>query len=188
MLDSSSRSTEVKASRDQRGPRLVVQLGAVEGVDGPQAVEPERSGEPVDVVGAEPELLGQALDRPLRGAGVDLQSDHGQEPAAPELLLQRQQQVVGGVVVEGQVGVTGDPEDAGLPDVHAREQLVDEGNQGLLQRDEPVAAGQRQQAGHIGRDLDPGEPRGVVGAVADLDPDIEREVGDVGERDGWDPR
>ena len=145
MLDSSSRSTEVKAGGTSGRPRLVVQLGPVEGVDGPQAVEAERPGEPVDVVGSEPELLGEPLDRCLRGPRVDLEADHGQEPAAAQLLLQGQQEVVGGIVVEGQVGVAGDPEDAGLADVHPGEQLVDEGHQGLLERDEPVPTGQRQQ-------------------------------------------
>ena len=46
-------------------------------------LEPERPGEPVDVVGVEAELLGQALHGGLRGARVDLEADHGQEPAAP---------------------------------------------------------------------------------------------------------
>ena len=98
--------------RDQRRPRLVVQVRAVEPVDGPQAFETQRAGEPVDVVAVEAELLGQPLHRGLRGPGVDLQADDGEEAAAAQLLLEGEQQVVGRVVVEGQVGVAGDPEDA----------------------------------------------------------------------------
>ena len=124
---------------DQRGPRLVVQLGPVEAVDGPQAVEAQGAGEPVDVVGPQAELLGEPLDRTLRGPGIDLEAHHREEAPAAQLLLEGQQQVVGGVVIEGQVGVAGHPEDARLTDVHAREQLVDEGHQGLLEGDEAVA-------------------------------------------------
>ncbi len=170
-----------EGSGHQGGPGLVMEIRTIEGVDGPQAVEPERTGEPVDVVRTETQFVGEAFDGPLRGAGVDLQADHRQEAAAAEFLLEGQQQVVGSVVVEGQVGITGDPEDAGLPDIHPREQLIDEGHQGLFQRDEPVAPGQREEAGHIGGDLDPGEARGVIIPVADLHPHVEREVGDVGE-------
>jgi hypothetical protein len=70
----------------------------------------------------------------------------------------------------------------GSTDVHPGEELVDEGHQGLLERDEPVPTGQGQQPGDVGRDLHPGEPDGVVLAVPDLHTDVEREVGDVGER------
>ncbi len=166
---------------DQRSPRLVVELGPVEGVDGPQAVEPERTGEPVDVVGAEPQLLGQTLDRAFRCPRIDLQADDGQEAAAAELLLQGEKEVVGCVVVQSQVGIAGDPEDAGLSHVHAGEQFVDEGHQRLLEWDEPVAAREGKQPGHIGRHLHPGESGGVVLPVSDLDAYIEREVRDIGE-------
>ena len=140
-----------------------MQIGPVETVDGPQASEAERTGEPVDVVRAEPELLGQAVDRGLGGPRVDLEADHGQEPAAAELLLEGEEQVVGRVVVESQVGVAGDPEDAGLADLHAREQLVEEGHHDLLERDEALPAGQWQEPVDVRRDLHPGEPGGVVG-------------------------
>ena len=43
--------------RDERRPRSVVEIGAVEAVHGPEATEAEGAGEPVDVVGAEPQLL-----------------------------------------------------------------------------------------------------------------------------------
>ena len=143
--------------------------------------EPERPGEPVDVFGVQAELLGQAVDGRLRGARVDLQPDHRQESPAPELLLEGEQEVVGGIVVEGQVGIPCDPEDAGLAHVHAREQLVEEGHHDLLEGHESLAAGQRKQSVDVRRDLHPGEPGRVVVAAADLDADVERQVGDVGE-------
>ncbi len=182
MLAPSSRSTEVKAGGTSGVHGPVVQIGAVEAVDGPQAAETERPGEPVDIVGAEAELLGQPLDRRLRGARVDLQADHGKEPAAAQLLLEGEEEVVGGVVVEGQVGVPGDPEDTGLPDVHAGEQLVEERHHDLLEWDEALAPGQGQEAVDVRRDLHPGEALAASScAAAHLDADVEREVGDVGE-------
>ena len=185
MLASSSAFHRGEGLGNERRPRRVVQLGTVEGVDGPQALESQRAGESVDVVAVEAELLGETLHRPLRGPRVDLEPDDGEEAAAAQLLLEGEEQIIGGVVVEGEVGVPGDPEDAGLADVHAREQFVDERHQGLLEGDEPLAAGEGQQPSDVGRHLDPGEPGGVIGAVADLDPDIEGQIGDVGERDGW---
>ena len=136
-----------EGGRHERRPRAVVEIGPVEPVDGPQAVETEGAGEPVDVVGTEPELLGEPLDRCLRGPGVDLEADHRQEPAAAQLLLEGEEQVVGGVVVEGEVGVTGDPEDAGLADLHPREQLVEEGHHDLLEGDEPLTSRAAAAAG-----------------------------------------
>ena len=167
--------------RHQRGPRLVVELGAVDGVDGPHAAEPEGPLVVVDVVGLEAEVGGEALHRRRGELGVDLQADDREEAPAAELLLEGEQQVVGGVVVEGQVGVAGDPEDARGAQRHAGEELAEVGDQDLLERGEPVALGEGQQAGDVGGDLDPGEPDGVVGGVADLDAHVERQVGDVRE-------
>ena len=95
--------------------------------------------------------------------------------------MKGKQEIVGRIVVEGQVSIAGDPEHARLPDVHPREELVEEGHHHLFERDEPLAARKGQEPVHVRRDLHPGEPSRVVLATPDLDADVERQVGDVRE-------
>ncbi len=67
---------------------------------------------------------------------VDLEADRRPEAAATELLLDRQQQVVGLVLFDREVGVARDAEEVRVEDLHAREQRVQVGGDDLLDRDE----------------------------------------------------
>ena len=105
----------------------------------------------------EVELALEQLAHLVGDVGADLEAHGPAELAAPQLDLDRGEQVVGLLLLEGEVGVAGDPEGVGGLDLHAGEQLVEVGGDDLLERHEPLAVGHhhepRQQVGH----LDPGE-------------------------------
>ncbi len=97
------------------------------------------------------DLAGDLGHRPL-----DLEADRLAEAPAADLLLDREQQVVGLVLLDRDVGVAGDPEQVGLEDLHAAEQLVEVGLDDLVEEHELVAL-DGEQARQDRRDLDPGE-------------------------------
>ena len=68
--------------------------------------------------------------------------------------------------------------------LHAREQAVEVRRDHLLERDEPLAVGQPEEAGQQGRHLHPGEAFLAGRRVAHHDREVQREVRDVGERVG----
>ena len=74
-----------------------------------------------------------------RGHGaVDFEADGCSEPAPPELLLDREQQVVGLVLFQRQVRVACHAEEMGVQDLHALEEHVEMGRDDLLDRHEGV--------------------------------------------------
>ena len=70
---------------------------------------------PVDVVVVEVELAQEQLADLVGDAGVDLEAHGPAEAAAAQLDLDRGEQVVGLLLLEGEVGVAGDPEGDGAP-------------------------------------------------------------------------
>ena len=86
-----------------------------------------------------------------------------------------------GLVGELEVGVAGDPEHRVSEHLHAREQRVEVRGDHLLERDEPFAVGQRDEARQQRRDLDAREQVFAERGVADADREVQREVRDVGE-------
>ena len=85
--------------------------GAVEGVHRPQPAEVERRRRwNVHVVGLEVELAQQQLEHLRRHPMVDLEAHRATEAAAAQLHLDRGEQVVGLLLLEGEVGVAGDAE------------------------------------------------------------------------------
>ena len=80
----------------------------------------------------------QDLARRRRHRPLDLEPDRLAEAPPPELLLDRQQQVVGLVLLDREVGVAGDPEQVVLDDLHPGEQQVEVGLDDLVEQDEPV--------------------------------------------------
>ena len=64
-----------------------------------------------------------------------------------------EQEVVGLVLLDVEVGVAGDPEQVGLDDLHAREQRVQVGGDHLLQRDVERSASTSTRRGRIGGTL-----------------------------------
>ena len=125
----------------------------------PQAAEVERTGVDVHVVVAQVELALEQLADLVGHARVDLQAHRPAEAPPPQLELDGGQQVVGLFLLEGEVGVAGDPEGVVLLDLHAREQLDQVRRDDLLERDEALAVGQHDEAGQQRRHLDPGEVR-----------------------------
>ena len=69
---------------------------------------------------------------------LDLEPDRLAEAAAPDLLLDRDQQVVRLVLLDRDVRVAGDPEQVGLEDLHAPEQLVEVRLDDLVEQHEPA--------------------------------------------------
>ena len=133
------------------------------------------------VLVADADALDEDLARELGHRPLDLEPHGLAEPAAPDLLLDREQEVVRLVLLDRDVGVAGDPEQVGLDDLHAPEQLVEVRLDDLVEEDELVAP-DREQAGEQGRDLDPGEALLAGLRVQQPDGDREAERGDVRER------
>ena len=125
------------------------------------------------------------LDQDLAGdighRALHLEADRLAEAPTADLLLDREQQVVGLVLLDRDVGVARDPEQVGLEDLHAPEQLVEVGLDDLVEEHELVAL-DREQARQAGRDLDPGEADLAGVRVPQADRDRERQRADVRER------
>ncbi len=171
-----------QAGRRHGRPALAVEVGAVEGVDAPQPAQVERRPDTEDAVGADLELGGQQVGQVLAHVGLDLEPESLAEAAAAQLHLDRDQQVVRLVLLEGEVGVAGDPEGVVVADRHAREERVQVGRDDLLQGHEALAVGHDDEARQGRRHLDPGDAALARGRVLHLDHEVERQVRDVGER------
>ena len=79
-----------------------------------------------------------------RHRALDLEADRLAEAPPAELLLDRQEQVVGLVLLDREVGVAGDPEEVRLEDLHAAEQEVEVGLDDLVDQHERRAARPRR--------------------------------------------
>ena len=115
-------------------------------------------------------------------SAADLEAHRPPEAAPAQLHLDRGQQVVGLVLLEHEVGVARHPERVVLADHHVGEQRRQLGGDDLLERHEPLAVGHHHETGQQRRDLHPRHPLDAVHGVAHPDDEVQREVGDVGER------
>ena len=88
---------------------------------------------------------------------VDLEPHGPAEPPAAQLDLDRREQVVGLLLLEGEVGVAGDPERVCCSTSMPGEELVEVGGDDLLERHEALAVGQHHEPGQQRRHLHPGE-------------------------------
>ena len=137
-----------------RGGVTGVQGGAlevrpVEVGDLPQAGEVEHAADLVAVgLARDPGRAAAASRVAGRHRPLDLEADGLAEAPPPELLLDREQEVVGLVLLDREVGVAGDPEEVVLDDLHAEEQRVEVGLDDLVEEDEPRSA--RPRAGAAG--------------------------------------
>ena len=161
--------------------RLVLQLRVVQVVELPQGGVVERVGALVDVLRLDVELADEEGAHLLGHGLVDFEPHRPPEPPPPQLHLDGHQQVVGLLLLEGEVGVARDPERVVALDLHPRKKGLEVGGDHLLQGDPSPAVGQGEEAGEERRDLDPGEAALPAGGVAHDDGEVEREVGDVGE-------
>ena len=80
----------------------------------------------------------QELARRLGHRSLDLEPDRLAEAPPAELLLDREEEIVGLVLVELEVRVAGDPEEVVLEDLHAGEQEVEVRLDDLVEQHEPV--------------------------------------------------
>ena len=92
----------------------------------------------------EVELGHEQLEHAVRRAGLDLQAHGAAEAAAPQLHLEGDEEVVGLLLLDGEVGVAGHPEHPVVDHRHAREQRVEVGRDQVFQEDEALAVGQRR--------------------------------------------
>ena len=100
-----------------------------------QAAQVEQAVHLVDVGGLQLELARQQLEDLGRHARIDLEADHARVPAAaPELGLDRREQVLGVAVDVVEVAVAGHPERMVVDDLHAREQRLQVERDHVLER------------------------------------------------------
>ena len=147
-----------QAGLGDRHPHRVLQVGPVDAVHRPQPAEVDR-----------PDVRGRRRRRRRRARAasssrissdivvVDLEAHGPAEAAAAQLDLDRGEQVVGLLLLEGEVGVAGDPEGEVALDLHAGEERVEVGGDDLLERHEPLAVGHHHEPGQQQRHLHPGE-------------------------------
>ena len=167
--------------RDDRRVGRRLEVGAVEVDELPQGGEVEHPGDLVHVVVEHADALAQDPSGHLGHRPLDLEPDRLAEAAAPDLLLDREQEVVGLVLLDRDVGVAGDAEQVGLEDLHAPEQLVEVRLDDLVEQHEPAGV-DLHQARQERRDLDPREPLLPGVGVAEPDGDRQGEGADVRER------
>ena len=165
-----------------RRPRTILQVLPVEGMELPQAGEIERGAVRGDVGRAEIEFPEQEFEHLFADAGLHLDTNGAAEAPATQLHLDRGQQVVGFLVLQGQVDVAGDPEDRVLLDDHPDEEAVQPGGDQLLGREKPNAVGQADQPREHVRHLDSGKPALAGVGVTDHRGEAESQVRDVRER------
>ena len=128
------------------------------------------------------ELAAEQLEHLAGHLGVDLEPHDATELAAPaQHRLDRLEEVLG-FVLELEVGVAGDAERVVREHLHAGEQGVELRRDDLLEQHEALAVGQRDEAGEQRRHLHPREALVAARRVAHGDREVQRQVGDVGER------
>ena len=136
----------------------------------------------VGVVLAEVELALEELAHLVGDVVADLEADGSAELAAAQLDLDGRQQVLGLLLLEGEVGVAAHAEGGRGLHLHPGEQLAEVRGDHLLERDEPLAIGHhhepRQEVGH----LDAGEAPLGGDRIAEQHREVQREVRDVRER------
>ena len=167
--------------RDDRRVRRRLEVGAVEVDELPQGGEVEHPGDLVHVVVEHADALAQDLAGHLGHRPLDLEPDRLAEAASPDLLLDREQEVVGLVLLDRDVRVAGDAEQVGLEDLHAPEQLVEVRLDDLVEQHESAGV-DLHQARQERRDLDAREPLLPGVGVAEPDGDRQGEGADVRER------
>ena len=178
-----------ESGRDDRGPGLGLEVGPFELDELPQARVVEHPADLEGFVGADAEAASEDLAQLLGHGPLNLESDGFAEAPAPELLLDSDEQVIGLVLIEGQVRVSSHAEQVMPKDLHALEQDIEVRPDDLVEEGVPVGPDrlaihprQLHEAWQHGRDLDPGEPSLVRLGVPQRDGDREGQAGDVRER------
>ncbi len=170
-----------------RGPRFGLQVWAVDRREHRQAADVQKAVVVVNVGRLQLELASEQLQHLGRHAGLDLEAHHaGMTPAAPELGLDRGQQVFGVAVHVVEVTVARDAEGMVRDDLHPWEKRGQVQSDHILERDVALGPDSRKIEGDEARQdrrhLDSGEPLLLALRVADHHRQVERKVRDVGER------
>ena len=142
--------------------------------------EVEQAVDLVDLVGAAPSPW---QSRSSIACDVELETSTPHDVAeapAPQLELDRLEQVVG-FVRDLEVGVARDPEDRALEDLHAGEEPVEEVRDHVLERQQPAAVADREEARQPFGNLHAGESLLARLRVAGEHAEAEREARDVRE-------
>src|SRR5919198_78873 len=106
-------------------PWLVLQVGTIQRVDGPQTAEVEEAVHAIDVGRRKLQFSDEQIEDFLGHTGVDFETDD-LRPALlpPKLVLNGSQQVGGFLVDDVEIRVTGNPERMLADNLHSRKQLA----------------------------------------------------------------
>ena len=167
-----------QAGPGARLPAGVAQPRPVHSGQRPERREIERRADAEGVAAGHLERLHQVLDEALGGVLLHLEAHDVAEAAAAQLRLDRAEEVVR-LVGDREVRVARDPEARGVEHLHPGEEPADVRLDDVLERDQAVV--DRQEARQPRRHLDAGEAGLALDGVADAQPEVEREPGDVGE-------
>ena len=135
-----------EATGRDRNPRIVLQIGSIDGVYLPQTSQIERPAHPRDVVAMQFEFVEQQVDHGGRRTLFDFEAYGPTETAATQLGFDCSQQIVGIFVLERQVGVASDAKGDRVGDFHTGEQRTDVRLDDHVDGNEAFATGQREQA------------------------------------------
>ena len=160
--------------------RLELELRTVEVDQLVEVREVEWAVDLVDLVGRRVESLAEPLEHAARRRARDLHPDDVAEAPAPQLELDRLEQVVG-LVRDLEVRVSRDAKDRSLENLHAGEEPVEEVPDHVLERQQPAAVADREEPRQAFGNLDAGEALLARLGVAGEHAEAQREAGDVRE-------
>ncbi len=170
-----------QASGYGRDPRLVLEVGPVDGHELLELREVEEAVDAVDLGLVRLEAALQARDHLGGRRRAHLDAHDVAEAPSAELALDRLEQVVG-VVGDLEVGVARHAKDGSLEDLDTREEGREEVSDDLLERDVDAAAAEFEEARQSLGDLDACEARLAEVRILREDREGEREARDVRER------
>ena len=172
-----------ESRRGARRERRLGEVGAVRGRDRPEVREVQHRRDAVDVALGKFELGQKERDHVRRHVGRDLEAHRPAEAPAAEFDLDRFEQVLVLGVVEVQVRVARHTEREARTDPHAGEQVGEIRGDDLLDRNEAIAAAERDEPrqDRVRRHLDAGEAALALLGILDRHREVERQRRDVGE-------
>ncbi len=159
----------------------VLEVGAGQREQRPEVDEAEWRRAPVDVAGVQPQLLDEQFEGMVAHRLADLEPNRVRRtPAHVQHRLHRLEEILG-FLLDREVGVARHPEHESVHDLVGEDAIEMMGDH-VLEQDEPMAVAQRIEAGEERRHLHPGERQLVAVAVFEIDGEVQRQIGDVGER------
>ncbi len=170
-----------QACRDDRAPALQLEVRPVEARQFGQGGQVEHPGDLVAVVLGQADPAQEELARRRRHGPLDLEAYRVAKSPPPELFLDCQQEVVGLVFLDRQVGIACDAEEVALADHHAPEEKIQVGGNDLIEQHEFARLDFEEPREQL-RHLYPGEPALTRLRVQQADGKRQRHRADVRER------